>query len=666
MKSPDSKASEPPLQIENIDNDEEKEKSVQKTTNTLTNPSPHPNLSQNNTPSQPKKAERKIRKTTPATLKTPDQPIKNTQGLDVTQRTIEVANAAVINNNRITTPVTFQFRPPNNISEFSVSKAHQNIFEALKLLDPTLKFVTFNGAHVDTIEQFPSTQETYTSTFKDIHKESDNSRVYVSHKIESSKPLSELKHGSRNCMSNIFETLVKNNAFLSHKKFNSHKEHSIGFFMKVNPKITLRNEMRERIQDQLMFIDLEDEETKKLMHPIKDKNGKPTGSERIVLPPFDLYSKNIGHGNGDQRISTFAYEIRTTPDHAVTLKNILCKISMTDSNELTFVPYGIDSLVKGKDIIRSMIIQQNTFLTEVAIVPIFGVQKEETDKFYEIFSKALYFSGLEPTRKTKEEGKYLLITTTANKYNAQLEADRLLTKHFKNANVARRSPTRSNNPIINNHLLTYAEVLSQTQIPTPDNYPLLKSPPFNTQRPFSISFSSHRNDDSPSPPLQKRKIISDSNSLVTNTTFESTAAPVTLDETTNIDIREEVKEMLGEMKNEIMTQVDAVIKKQLSSVIKEMKFQMKDMFKVMMTEMTTTNTNNENNEQTTCDNDDISYEEEQEDEEMDIMSSDEDTDLYTDQEPTRLEKEKSIQRAQKNKMSSKRRKPSSRRSKRSK
>ena len=85
------------------------------------------------------------------------------------------------------------------------------------------------------------------------------------------------------------------------------------------------------------------------------------------------------------------------------------------------------------------------------------------------------------------------------------------------------------------------------------------------------------------------------------------------------------------MKNEIMTQVDAAIKKQLSSVIEEMKFQMKDMFKEMMTEMTTTNNNNENNKQTTCDNDDISYEEELEDEEMDILSSDEDTDLYTDQ-----------------------------------
>ena len=79
-------------------------------------------------------------------------------------------------------------------------------------------------------------------------------------------------------MSNIFDTLVKNNAFLSHRKFNSHKEQSIGFFLKVNPKITLRNEMRIRIQYQLMWIDLEDDETKKIMHPIKDKNGKSIGS----------------------------------------------------------------------------------------------------------------------------------------------------------------------------------------------------------------------------------------------------------------------------------------------------------------------------------------------------------------------------------------------------
>ena len=57
--------------------------------------------------------------------------------------------------------------------------------------------------------------------------------------------------------------------------------------------------------------------------------------------------------------------------------------------------------------------------------------------------------------------------------------------------------------------------------------------------------------------------------------------PVTLDDTTNIDIEEEVKEILGEMKTEIMSQVDVAIKSQLSSVIKEMKCQIKDMFKKM-------------------------------------------------------------------------------------
>ena len=152
MKSLVGKVSEPPPQKEKIDNDEEDEKSVQKTTNTLTNLNLNPELSQNNKPTQQKKAESKHRNTTPATLNTPVSPKDDTNGVDITKRTTEVADAGVINNERITTPVTFQFRPPSNTSEFSLSKAHQKIFEALKLLYPNLKFVTFQGTHIDTIE----------------------------------------------------------------------------------------------------------------------------------------------------------------------------------------------------------------------------------------------------------------------------------------------------------------------------------------------------------------------------------------------------------------------------------------------------------------------------------------------------------------------------------
>ena len=86
MKSPGGKVFEPPPQNENVDNDEENEKSVQKTTNTLTNLNLNPELSQNNTPTQQKKVESKNRKTTPATLKTPVQPKDDTTGADIIKK----------------------------------------------------------------------------------------------------------------------------------------------------------------------------------------------------------------------------------------------------------------------------------------------------------------------------------------------------------------------------------------------------------------------------------------------------------------------------------------------------------------------------------------------------------------------------------------------------
>ena len=108
-------------------------------------------------------------------------------------------------------------------------------------------------------------------------------------------------------MSNIFDTLVNNNAFLSHDKFQSHKEHAISFFVNLSPRITLRDTLREKNQDALMWIDLDDEISKPMIHNIEDKEGNPTGQQRIVIPSFDFYSNEVGAGSGQNRITTFAY-----------------------------------------------------------------------------------------------------------------------------------------------------------------------------------------------------------------------------------------------------------------------------------------------------------------------------------------------------------------------
>ena len=82
--------------------------------------------------------------------------------------------------------------------------------------------------------------------------------------------MSDLKHGTNSDMTNIFFTLVENGGFLKHQKFHSYKEYAISFFAQINPKVTLRDKLRERIHNFLMWIDIKDEQSKDILVDIKD------------------------------------------------------------------------------------------------------------------------------------------------------------------------------------------------------------------------------------------------------------------------------------------------------------------------------------------------------------------------------------------------------------
>ena len=49
------------------------------------------------------------------------------------------------------------------------------------------------------------------------------------------------------------------------EKYNSQKEASIGFFLGVNPKLTLRKALKQKIDKICLWIDLDDEDTNKLI-----------------------------------------------------------------------------------------------------------------------------------------------------------------------------------------------------------------------------------------------------------------------------------------------------------------------------------------------------------------------------------------------------------------
>ena len=91
--------------------------------------------------------------------------------------------------------------------------------------DPTLKLISSETV-IDTELQFSDGND-YINMFTNLIKYSKTSRVYISHKIESTKSIAELKYGSNKEMTNIFDTLVANGTYLTHNKFQSQKEHAI-------------------------------------------------------------------------------------------------------------------------------------------------------------------------------------------------------------------------------------------------------------------------------------------------------------------------------------------------------------------------------------------------------------------------------------------------------
>ena len=53
-----------------------------------------------------------------------------------------------------------------------------------------------------------------------------------------------------------------------------------------------------------------------MIHQELDRKGQPTGKERIIIPAFDLHSREVGDVNRKDRVATFVYEIRCAPTKA--------------------------------------------------------------------------------------------------------------------------------------------------------------------------------------------------------------------------------------------------------------------------------------------------------------------------------------------------------------
>ena len=92
--------------------------------------------------------------------------------------------------------------------------------------------------------------EEYKKVFKDWRIYNVIKREYVSFNLESTQTISQLKYGSySNGNKEIFDALRTNATFLRIRKYDSQIEASIGYFLGINPELTLGKALKENIDD---------------------------------------------------------------------------------------------------------------------------------------------------------------------------------------------------------------------------------------------------------------------------------------------------------------------------------------------------------------------------------------------------------------------------------
>ena len=255
----------------------------------------------------------------------------------------------------------------------------------MKIADASTRLISNDGTVFDSPSDFPEGQK-YVKRFPKINKLQKLRKVFVSCKIESSLRLSQFKFGERTIMA----ALIKHNTFVNYDKYRIHKEDNIRWFKYISPTVALQKSTRIRLEETLMTVYMTEEKTKVLTKPDEKESDKA-----VVIPVFDIHSKNIGNGNGTGRITTNAYEFHYYPDNSNIFKALLARCFDDINNDYHFIPFGLPQLTTIATY-RNQIKLQNNYLASMTITPIHGVTKSAMeDKVEEKLLKLEGISRLE-------------------------------------------------------------------------------------------------------------------------------------------------------------------------------------------------------------------------------------------------------------------------------
>ena len=344
-------------------------------------------------------------------------------------RIIQQANQATICDDRYITPVAIKFTTDSNGNPITISEKHANLYVALRKIDDTVKFINMDNVIYDDPSNIPQ-DESYIEHFPlDITHRKDRC-IYVQCKLNSKIPLNKFKHGERN----IMQFLREHKIFLNPRKFEKSQEARVGFFPNIHPDHHLRGELRDHLEHLLKTVPLSKEAHNELLQQEESDDPMEDDNSFLQIPAFDITPATIGFGNGPERITTKAFELRCDPSNAAILKTLFTTIANNSTSELKFIPHGIIQLL-GPETYKRTLNEQNCFLNNYVHFTLYNLLPPQMSLIRQQLKQHPSIKEVVRTLNSTKDGKWFVVTTKQQIKQAQQHVDNTLLQYEQELTV---------------------------------------------------------------------------------------------------------------------------------------------------------------------------------------------------------------------------------------
>jgi len=275
----------------------------------------------------------------------------------------------------------------------------------------------------------PTSEKEFKKFFNVSMTRNDKQRqthVCIGCHVLSARSLGNIKFKSND--NHLLAWLKKSRVFLEADSLGTDRPVTIGYFTKIEPKLTHLTNFREHLKTQLMMVELDADTAVTLAPYLKTAQleAMSNGDDFIpILPNFEVYRTRITHGREPSQVTTDVIGVKGAPKDAKLLGEFFTRLAAetrNDPRDGVYLPKGAVHLL-GPATFEQVLKENNFFLTTVATVPVnlefaawFAViDANETSETAEIslhdhLLRQPWFLRLESVTRNKT----LIVTTKSN------------------------------------------------------------------------------------------------------------------------------------------------------------------------------------------------------------------------------------------------------------